>query len=78
LCGRNTVQIRPQQKQVTSLAEIKNHLRPLVKDLKGNDYLLSFAVDNHRVVLFQDGRALIHGTKEEKKARNIYQRFFGA
>jgi molybdopterin/thiamine biosynthesis adenylyltransferase len=78
LCGRNTVQIRPQQKQVTSLAEIKNHLRPLVKDLKGNDYLLSFTVENHRVVLFQNGRALIHGTKEEKKARNIYQRFFGA
>lgn len=78
LCGRNTVQIRPQQKQVVSLADITNHLRPLVKDLKGNNYLLSFEAEDHRIVLFQDGRALIHGTKEEEKAKRIYQRYFGA
>nr|WP_117017056.1 thiazole biosynthesis adenylyltransferase ThiF [Aeribacillus pallidus] len=78
LCGRNTVQIRPQQKQKISLSEITNRLRPIVKDLKGNAYLISFQADDFRIVLFQDGRALIHGTKEEEKAKAIYQRYFGA
>lgn len=49
-----------------------------MKDLKGNAYLISFQADDFRVVLFQDGRALIHGTKEEEKAKAIYQRYFGA
>ena len=78
LCGRNTVQIRPQQNQLISFAEIVKRLKPIVKNLKGNDYLISFDIDEHRVVLFQDGRALIHGTKEVDKAKSIYQRYIGA
>lgn len=75
LCGRNTVQIRsPKQRP---LLAIMNHLRPHVNDLKGNEYLISFQVEDVRVVVFKDGRALIHGTKEEEKAKRIYQRYLG-
>ncbi len=78
LCGRNTVQIRPHQKQNLSLKEITEHLRPVVRDFKANPYLISFQEGDLRIVLFRDGRALIHGTKEEEKAKTVYHRYFGA
>ncbi|NLY79000.1 MAG: thiamine biosynthesis protein MoeB [Lysinibacillus sp.] len=78
LCGRNTVQIRPQQKQEISLSSIRNRLKPVVGELKENPYLISFQVDGVQVVLFKDGRAFIHGTKEEERAKAIYQRYIGA
>ncbi|MFC5559366.1 ThiF family adenylyltransferase [Ureibacillus thermophilus] len=78
LCGRNTVQIRPQQKQQISLAQISKRLQPIVQNLKVNPYLISFQAENVQIVLFQDGRALVHGTKEKEKAKRIYQRFIGA
>jgi molybdopterin/thiamine biosynthesis adenylyltransferase len=78
LCGRNTVQIRPPKKQRISLPDISNRLKPIVQDLKANNYLISFLAEEVRVVVFQDGRALIHGTKEEEKAKQIYQKYLGA
>lgn len=78
LCGRNTVQIRPQQTQQFSLENISKRLKPVVRHLKMNPYLLSFQVEGLQIVLFRDGRALIHGTKEKEKAKRIYQRYVGA
>ncbi|WP_342580756.1 ThiF family adenylyltransferase [Ureibacillus sp. FSL W7-1570] len=78
LCGRNTVQIRPQQTQQFSLERISKRLHTIVKNLKVTPYLMSFQVEDVQMVLFQDGRALIHGTKEEEKAKRIYQRYVGA
>jgi len=78
LCGRNTVQIRPQQKQQISFEQISKRLKPIVEDLKANPYLISFQAEDVQIVLFQDGRALIHGTKEKEKAKILYQRYVGA
>lgn len=78
LCGRNTVQIRPHQKQQISLDHISKRLQPLVQNLKANPYLISFQAEDVQIVLFQDGRALIHGTREEEKAKRIYHRYVGA
>ncbi|WP_040979444.1 ThiF family adenylyltransferase [Oceanobacillus jeddahense] len=77
LCGRNTVQLRPQREQ-TDLDEVAKELQKN-KQIKlfQNPYLLSFEVDSFRVVLFQDGRALIHGTMDQLEAKNIYHRYLG-
>ncbi|MFD1413057.1 ThiF family adenylyltransferase [Oceanobacillus jeddahense] len=77
LCGRNTVQLRPQRVQ-TDLDEVAKELQKN-KQIKlfQNPYLLSFEVDSFRVVLFQDGRALIHGTMDQLEAKNIYHRYLG-
>ncbi|MGE7119245.1 MoeB/ThiF family adenylyltransferase [Peribacillus sp. NPDC046944] len=77
LCGRDTVQVRPSK-------PLKLQLEKLAKDLKGSDYLvkvnpflLSCEKDGERMVIFQDGRALIHGTKDMVHAKALYQRILG-
>lgn len=77
LCGRDTVQVRPSR-------PLKLQLEKLAKDLKGSDYLvkvnpflLSCEKDGERMVVFQDGRALIHGTKDIVHAKVVYQRILG-
>jgi len=77
LCGRDTVQIRPPHKQEIVLTDLGNQLMALGYKVKGNPYLLSVETEDHRLVIFQDGRALIHGTKDLTHAKSIYQRLLG-
>lgn len=77
LCGRDTVQIRPPHAQQLNLQDTAEKLQALGYPVKGNPYLVSVEMDENRMVIFQDGRALIHGTKDLAHARSIYQRFFG-
>ncbi|WP_163537125.1 MoeB/ThiF family adenylyltransferase [Gracilibacillus sp. YIM 98692] len=79
LCGRNTVQIRPGEgrksislQQVAKSLEKNNRL-----NIFQNPYLVSFSVDDYRFVLFQDGRTLIHGTKDMTEAKKLYHQYIG-
>lgn len=78
LCGRNTVQIRPSKMFETNLHHIKEQMERLEIPVMENPFLISFTVENHRIVLFQDGRALIHDTKDVEVARTLYHRYIGA
>lgn len=74
LCGRNTVQIRsPQKLNLNTLAERLQHIAPI----KQNDFLLSVDYKFFRLVFFQDGRTLIHGTNSIETARSIYNQLVG-
>ncbi|MDR4950111.1 thiazole biosynthesis adenylyltransferase ThiF [Neobacillus cucumis] len=77
LCGRDTVQIRPSNQGEVSLESLADQLRSLGYQVKGNPYLLSVEMGEERMVVFQDGRALIHGTKDLTHAKSIYQRILG-
>lgn len=77
LCGRDTVQIRNPYMENADLQSYKKMLQGKVHDLKGNPYLLSFTIEEKRFVLFQDGRVLIHGTKDINEAKSLYHRYFG-
>ncbi|WP_090635004.1 thiazole biosynthesis adenylyltransferase ThiF [Neobacillus massiliamazoniensis] len=77
LCGRDTVQIRPSSVRGLSLERLAEQLSALGYDVKGNPYLLSVEMEAERMVIFQDGRALIHGTKDLTHAKSIYQRILG-
>lgn len=77
LCGRDTVQIRPASDRAISLEQLAKQLSALGYDVKGNPYLLSVEMEAERMVIFQDGRALIHGTKDLSHAKSIYQRILG-
>ena len=74
LCGRNTVQIRPNQKN--DLEEIAHRLRKIAP-VKTNDFLISVEYQTFRIVFFQDGRALIHGTNSIEKAKSVYYQLVG-
>ncbi|WP_307471562.1 MoeB/ThiF family adenylyltransferase [Cytobacillus purgationiresistens] len=77
LCGRDTVQIRPSHSLPINL----NHLADLIGDqgikVEQNPFLLSFAVEDVRLVIFKDGRALVHGVTDVVKAKSLYHRYLG-
>src|SRR5699024_250840 len=68
LCGRTSVQIRPPQEQKRNLPQLADQLEKTGGKVEVNDFLLSFSIEEERMVLFQDGRALIHGTNDVDKA----------
>ncbi|WP_379127544.1 ThiF family adenylyltransferase [Paenibacillus sp. sgz500958] len=78
LCGRDTVQIRPAHRQKLDLAETAKRLNRLgTGKVDQNPYLVSFTEGDHRMVVFADGRALVHGTNDIAAARSLYHRYFG-
>lgn len=77
LCGRDTVQIRPSSAGEISLERLAGQLSSLGYTVKGNPYLVSVEMGSERMVIFQDGRALIHGTKDLTHAKAVYQRILG-
>ncbi|WP_456271116.1 thiazole biosynthesis adenylyltransferase ThiF [Bacillus sp. AK031] len=77
LCGRNTVQLRPQSHQDRDLETLADTLRSAGGKVERNPFLLSCEMDEHRLVLFKDGRVLIHGTKDITEAKKIYHRYLG-
>lgn len=78
LCGRDTVQIRPAYVQNIDLEAIAIRLLETGGQVERNPFLLSFAIHNERLVLFQDGRSLVHGTNDKSKARTLYHQYFGS
>lgn len=76
LCGRNSVQIRPPTKVKRNLQDIYEKLKRTNGKVERNEFLLSFSIDQERMVLFKDGRALIHGTNDVNYAKTLYHRYF--
>lgn len=77
LCGRDTVQIRPAEARSLDFQSLAKQLERAAQKITANPYLLSFQAGENRVVVFRDGRALIHGTKDPAEARKIYQKYLG-
>ncbi|TGA99901.1 thiazole biosynthesis adenylyltransferase ThiF [Sporolactobacillus shoreae] len=77
LCGRETVQVRPPKPVELNFVTMSERLKRIGYDVKANPYLMSVQYAKERLVLFKDGRALIHGTKDRSYARTVYQRIIG-
>lgn len=77
LCGRDSVQIRPVTKTGIDLNERSKSLELQGKQVVRNPYLISFEVESYRIVLFRDGRTLVHGTKDIREAKSVYHRYLG-
>jgi hypothetical protein len=78
LCGRNAVQIRPQEPAALSLDEMASKLRES-GEVTQNAFLLRVSLTDpgYEITLFKDGRAIIKGTDEPALARAIYARYIG-
>jgi hypothetical protein len=78
LCGRDTVQIRPARRMQLDLSQTADRLERLGEGkVESNPFLVSFTTGQHRLVIFQDGRVLVHGTKDTAEARTMVHRYFG-
>jgi molybdopterin-synthase adenylyltransferase len=77
LCGRDTVQIITRNQQSFNFTKMAERLTKIGL-VKQNDYLLRFLPDEEiSMVLFKDGRVLIHGTNDLVKAKSYYSRYIG-
>lgn len=76
LCGRDTVQIRSEALKRLDKEELVNRLKKIGK-VEANEFLLHIAYEDFRIVIFQDGRALIHGTNDIKEANSVLARVIG-
>lgn len=76
LCGRDAVQIAPSKATKMNLERLAANLRNIA-DVKRNEYLVRFCVDEKEVTVFADGRAIVKGTDDVSIARVLYARYVG-
>ncbi len=75
LCGRDAVQVNPHKKSI-SLKDLAQRLTPL-GTVRETPYILFFSVDQYTLSIFSDGRAIIKGTNDAKKAKSLYAKYVG-
>ncbi|HYL85751.1 MAG TPA: ThiF family adenylyltransferase [Candidatus Angelobacter sp.] len=77
LCGRDSVQIH-ERRRTLDLAALALRLRPVVEDVRQNDFLIRFRVAPYEMTVFADGRTILKGSKDPALARSLYARYLGA
>lgn len=77
LCGQNAVQVLNLGVKNLSLEQLAARLRP-VAEVSHNKFMLRFTADNHEMVVFPDGRAILMNTTDESLARGLYAKYVGA
>ncbi len=77
LCGRNSVQLSPPERQKLSLANLAEKLAGVGRVTR-NNFLLRLEVGEHQLTVFPDGRAIIGGTDDIPTAKTLYARYIGS
>lgn len=77
LCGRNAVQVRPSKPHAIDLDRVAERLETL-GTVRANPYLVRIELEDKEIVLFKDGRAIIHGTEDTAEARSLYAKYVGS
>jgi len=76
LCGRDAVQVVPPASFKLDFGLLRDTLSGSLK-LQENGHLLKFRADDHDMVVFPDGRAIIFGTADSKQALSLYGKYIG-
>ena len=76
LCGQNAVQVLNPEAKGVSFESLAAHLRPL-GEVNYSEFMLRFRVNNHEMVIFPDGRAIVKNTNDEALARGLYAKYIG-
>lgn len=76
LCGRNAVQITVSPAAALALPDLAERLRP-AGTVSFNEHLLRFRPEGYELVIFPNGRAIVHGTDDPATARSLYARYIG-
>lgn len=76
LCGRDAVQVKPESKGTVELDAIQRRWEKIGKSWR-NPFLLKLILEENEIVLFPDGRAIIKGTNDATRARDLYAKYVG-
>ncbi|MEF8874519.1 MAG: ThiF family adenylyltransferase [Candidatus Thermoplasmatota archaeon] len=74
LCGRGAVQITPSEKVELDFDKLEKRFDDAEREGKK---LLKVRLEDYTLYTFKDGRAIIEGTEDTKKARSLYSQYIG-
>lgn len=77
LCGRDAVQVLPSPGRKVTLQDAEKIAKNIKAFKKRTPYFVEFQREQYRMVLFGDGRLLIHGIKDVNLGRRLYTEIFG-
>jgi adenylyltransferase/sulfurtransferase len=77
LCGRNAVQLSPDEPQTISLDRLAERLTG-VGEVTYNAFLLRLKTGEFVITVFPDGRSIVGGTDDPAVARAVHAKFIGA
>ena len=77
LCGRDTVQVIPEKGRMLTLVEVEKVAKRLDNHYKKTPYFIEMKTDGYRIIMFANGRLLIHGLRDIQRGRKIYHQLFG-
>ena len=76
ICGKQAVQISWGEPRPVDFALLADRLR-LAGEVETNRFVLRFTNEETTLTLFGDGRAVIEGTTEATRARELYAKYIG-
>ncbi|MFC2020617.1 ThiF family adenylyltransferase [Chloroflexota bacterium] len=76
LCGQNAVQILNPEASHISFERLATRLAS-IGEVSYNEFMLRFQIDNHDMVIFPDGRAIVKDTNDESLAKGLYAKYIG-
>ena len=76
LCGQSrAVQVVDTRVKAIALDKLATRLDKDVVNISQNNFMLSFQTDDHEIVVFPDGRAIIKNTIDESQAKELYNKY---
>lgn len=77
LCGRDAVQVTPSEPGRLDLAALERRLAA-AGPVTRTEFLVRLRAEGCDLTVFEDARAIVHGTDDPVRARAIYARYLGA
>jgi len=77
LCGRNAVQVSPQNKTHPDFHDLSRRLGKSGQ-VNFNQHMMRIRIESYEIALFADGRSIIRGTDDVSEARAVYAKYIGS
>jgi adenylyltransferase/sulfurtransferase len=74
LCGQNSVQVLDPKIKCLPLKELAQRLEAQ-GEVNYNEFTINFTVDDHKIVIFPDGRVILKDSLDESLARKLYVKY---
>jgi molybdopterin-synthase adenylyltransferase len=76
LCGRQSVQVTPAARVRPDFDALERRLEPLGR-VRRSPQLLNADIEDVSLTIFPDGRCVVRGTADPRRARSLYDRYVG-
>lgn len=76
LCGRGAVQVAPAGRERPDFDALARRLSPVAR-IRRSPQLMLADVEDVSLTIFPDGRCVVRGTEDLRRARSLYERYVG-